>query len=153
MQRWKATRVPLRGLVGRLMRCIAFPPACQRACLPGKPKAINPGSGQSPVRQRRKSIVYNSRVCTAQRQRSQCSIRPVEMHVLVRNTHSITWTLEKSGKLHIKGVGAMWKTTAFENPTWYPYKEIITDVIIDNTVQELSDFAFAGYTNLSSIIL
>ena len=66
---------------------------------------------------------------------------------------SITWTLEKSGKLHIKGVGAMWKTTAFENPTWYPYKEIITDVIIDNTVQELSDFAFAEYTNLSSIIL
>lgn len=60
--------------------------ARQHARLPGKPKAINPGSGQSPVRQRRTSIAYNSRVCTAQRQRSQCSIRPVEMHVLVRNT-------------------------------------------------------------------
>ena len=44
--------------------------ARQRARLPGKPKAINPGSGQSPVRQRRKNIVYNSCECTAQRQRS-----------------------------------------------------------------------------------
>ena len=60
--------------------------ARQRARLPGKPKTINSRSGQSPVRQRRKNIVYNSGVCTAQRQRSQCSIRPVEMHVLVRNT-------------------------------------------------------------------
>ena len=58
----------------------------QRARLPGKPKAINSGSGQSPVRQRRKNIVCNSGVCTAQRQRSQCTIRPVEMHVLVRDT-------------------------------------------------------------------
>ena len=44
--------------------------ARQRARLPGKPKAINPGSRQSPVRQRRKNIVYNSCECTAQRQRS-----------------------------------------------------------------------------------
>ena len=53
--------------------------AHQRARLPGKPKAINSGSGQSPVRQRRKNIVYNIGVCTAQRQRSQCFLLFIKM--------------------------------------------------------------------------
>ena len=71
---------------------VSFSRQCVR--LPENPKAINSGSEQSQVHLRCKNIVYNSSVYTAQRQRSQCSIRPVEMHILVRNTHQALSGLE-----------------------------------------------------------
>ena len=78
----------MRGLVERLTRCVAFPLRVSA------PPSWNPQSDKLRVRAepgtpKAQNIVCNSGVCTAQRQRSQCSIRLDEMYVLARNTQQL----------------------------------------------------------------
>ena len=61
---------------------------------------------------------------------------------------NLTWTLDSAGTLTISGTGAMTNTKP-----WDDYCNSIVTVIIGDNVTNISDWAFFGFSNLTSIAI
>ena len=66
--------------------------------------------------------------------------------------NGVTWTLDASGKLTVRGSGAMadyeWNTP---RAPWYPYKDQIKSVSVEKGVTKIGDYAFDKCGNLTGI--
>lgn len=65
---------------------------------------------------------------------------------------NLTWTLDDSGTLTIRGTGKMayWSSS---NTPWYSSNGRIKAVIIESGVTNISDYAFYYCVNLTSVII
>ena len=69
---------------------------------------------------------------------------------------NLSWVLDIEGNLTISGTGAMenyredyWQT---DSP-WYDYREVITNVVIENGVTTIGSYAFYECTNLANVTI
>ena len=66
---------------------------------------------------------------------------------------NLTWTFDEStGILTISGTGAMYDYSSSSIP-WYSYKYKINNVVIDNGITTIGDYAFSGCSNLTSVTI
>lgn len=65
---------------------------------------------------------------------------------------NLTWTLDKDGTLTISGIGEMYNFEDYSSP-WSDYSQKINEVIIENDVTSIGDYAFVRCTNFASIII
>lgn len=63
---------------------------------------------------------------------------------------NLTWTLDNSGTLIISGTGEMKDYNSFDEP-WFFKNESISNVVIENGVTSIGNFAFGWLYNLKSI--
>lgn len=64
---------------------------------------------------------------------------------------NLTWTLDENGCLTISGTGEM---TDFDSNTivpWFEFRSSITDVVIEEGVTTIGNYAFAGYIGLKTV--
>ena len=65
---------------------------------------------------------------------------------------NLTWTLDtETGCLVIEGVGEMQNFVGDIIPSWFDYNNSITQVIIENGVTTIGDYAFYHYKNIESV--
>lgn len=64
---------------------------------------------------------------------------------------NLTWTLDETGTLTISGTGAMTDYTSNADAPWYESRNSITEVVIEDGVAAIGDYAFAGYIALTEI--
>lgn len=65
----------------------------------------------------------------------------------------VSWSLDDSGRLTIKGTGDPFSTDAYNHPTWYEHRERIREIVIEDGVKGIPDFAFAGYEKIEKVSL
>lgn len=68
-------------------------------------------------------------------------------------TQKIQWVLDENGVLTITGTGAMSSFTAKSTNEWLAQKDLITDVVIEEGVTTIGNYAFTGCTNLRSVCI
>lgn len=61
---------------------------------------------------------------------------------------NITWQLDSSGTLVIKGSGKMQDFASEASQPWYAYKDQIIDIQMDSTITSIGNYAFFGFSNL-----
>ena len=64
---------------------------------------------------------------------------------------NLTWTLDDAGVLTISGVGAMTNWSNGDSP-WYDQRMNIREIRINAGVNSIGNYAFAGCTNLESVL-
>ncbi|MCQ2070203.1 MAG: leucine-rich repeat domain-containing protein [archaeon] len=78
----------------------------------------------------------------------------LSMTSIVGSTGDVTWNLDvMDGVLFIRGEGSM---GTYSGPTvtpWYQYRNNIRDVVVEEGVTDLCDFAFYSYSTLKSVEL
>ena len=60
----------------------------------------------------------------------------------------LTWTLDKNGILTIDGKGIMWNWRSYDDIPWYDSRSQITELIINNGVENIGQLAFDGCEKL-----
>ncbi len=74
--------------------------------------------------------------------------------ILSGNEDNLYWELSEDGLLTISGPGQMNKRiTMIPSAAWNPYKERITDIIIQEGITYIIDSAFKNCTNLKSVTI
>lgn len=64
----------------------------------------------------------------------------------------VTWTFDaETGMLEITGIDGIYDYQSAADTPWYQYRELITDVEIENGVAYIGDNAFSGLSNLERI--
>ena len=64
----------------------------------------------------------------------------------------LTWSLSDDGTLIISGEGAMWHYYKSEiSVPWHKNRKNIKSIVIENGVTSIDEWAFAGYTSLTSV--
>ena len=69
------------------------------------------------------------------------------------NGDNLTWQLSCDGVLTISGIGEMDGYYSSNHSPWYNYRDSITKVIINDSVTNIGDSAFAGCSSLTSIVI
>ncbi len=64
---------------------------------------------------------------------------------------NVTYTIYSDMKMVISGEGEMWDNDGFENPICGDYSKSIQQLIIEEGVTTISDYAFFGYNRLTSV--
>ncbi|MGN1047013.1 MAG: leucine-rich repeat domain-containing protein, partial [Eubacteriales bacterium] len=64
---------------------------------------------------------------------------------------NLTWTLDSAGKLTISGSGDMYNYTSSSRAPWYDYRSSITNVIIQDGVMSIGNYAFEYCSSLTSV--
>lgn len=64
---------------------------------------------------------------------------------------NVSWTLDDSGTLTISGTGTMTNYSASSNPQWYSEREDIVNVVVDEGVTSIGEYAFYDCTSLESV--
>jgi hypothetical protein len=65
----------------------------------------------------------------------------------------LSWGLNLYGKLTISGTGAMPDFSSMKETPWYADRSLITEVVLENGVTTVGDFAFSGCSNLGKVTL
>jgi len=65
---------------------------------------------------------------------------------------NLTWTLDENGTLTISGTGDMYDWATGEAP-WYDNRESIKNVVVENSVTSIGDYAFEDCTSLTSVTI
>ena len=63
---------------------------------------------------------------------------------------SLTWVLTEDGTLKISGYGPMTSYNGVKSP-WYSYRSSIFNIVIDDTVTTIGDWAFMSLTKVTDI--
>jgi uncharacterized repeat protein (TIGR02543 family) len=66
---------------------------------------------------------------------------------------TVTATLSDNGTFTIRGTGAMANYASSSNVPWYDFRDFINNVIISNGVTTIGQYAFYGYTGLTSVTI
>ncbi len=66
---------------------------------------------------------------------------------------NVTWTLDNEGTLTISGTGVMLDYTSSNNAPWYEYRTQIKNILIENGVTNIGNYAFYNCTNLTGITI
>lgn len=66
---------------------------------------------------------------------------------------SLTWELDETGTLIIAGIGAMTEFSSYSDVPWYKYRGKILDLIVEENVTSISNYAFYQCTALQKISL
>ena len=67
---------------------------------------------------------------------------------------NVTYTyVESTGTLTISGTGAMYNYTSWSSSPWYAYRSPIKNVVINNGVKNIGNYAFYSETGLTSITI
>ncbi|MBR2624611.1 MAG: leucine-rich repeat domain-containing protein [Paludibacteraceae bacterium] len=67
---------------------------------------------------------------------------------------NVTYTyVESTGTLTISGTGAMYNYTSWSSSPWYAYSSPIKNVVINNGVKNIGNYAFYSETGLTSITI
>ena len=65
---------------------------------------------------------------------------------------NLNWKLEITS-LTISGKGSMNDYSSYEAPEWKPYESIIKKIIVEDEVESIGNYAFAGLNNLDTVIV
>lgn len=66
--------------------------------------------------------------------------------------NNLSWNFDEySGKLTVSGKGKMTNYSNFTNVPWYDIKQYITDIVIDESVESIGDYAFYYCTYVDNI--
>ena len=57
-------------------------------------------------------------------------------------SESVTWTLDNDGMLSLNGIGAMINYDCVDETPWYPYRNAINRIIINNNITSIGNNAF-----------
>lgn len=66
---------------------------------------------------------------------------------------NLTWTFYSDGVIAIDGTGEMMYTRGINQYPWYPYRDDITKVIIDEGITSVAGRAFVGYENIVEVVI
>ncbi|MBR4949248.1 MAG: leucine-rich repeat protein [Clostridia bacterium] len=66
---------------------------------------------------------------------------------------NLTWSLDVAGVLTISGIGDMSEYVSSTSAPWYNYRSLIKNVIIEQGVTSVGDYAFCGYYSLTSVTI
>ena len=65
---------------------------------------------------------------------------------------NLTWELDSTGELHIKGSGAM-EFYSIGSAPWYAYRNSIKSIVVDNAVTSIGAGVFSGMSSLEELTI